>query len=241
MTRAIAVVIHDVAPSTLAACERVLGAVRAVAPVPVTLLAVPRYHGLGMRADFERRLDAALADGDELALHGFTHVDPGVPRDFADYALRRWYTNREGEFAGLARDEASRRLAAGRAWFAAHGWPLHGFVAPAWLMSEGAWQAVEEAGVDYTCTLTSVVAFRRRRRLASRALVFSTRSAWRRTASVGWNTAVAAAERRNPLLRLELHPDDADHPAVRRTWQRLLSGALATRRALTLHEAVRDL
>lgn len=237
MTDSLAVVVHDVAPSTLAACERVLAEVRAVAPVPVTLLAVPRYHGLAMRADFERRLDAALAAGDEIALHGFTHVDPGVPRDFADYVWRRWYTDREGEFAGLARDEASRRLGAGRAWFAAHGWPLHGFVAPAWLMSEGAWQAVEEAGIEYTCTLTSLVAFRARRRLASRALVFSTRSAWRRAASLGWNAAVAAAERRNGLLRLELHPGDADYPAIRRAWQRLLERALRSRRALTLRAA----
>lgn len=237
MSPALAVVVHDVAPSTLADCERVLAEVRAVAPVPLTLLAVPRYHGLGMRADFERRLDAALADGHEVALHGYTHVDPGVPRDLVDYALRRWYTNREGEFAGLARDEASRRLAAGRAWFAARGWPLHGFVAPAWLMSEGAWQAVEEAGIEYACTLTSIVVFRARRRLASRALVFSTRSAWRRAASIGWNAAVAAAQRRAALLRLELHPGDADYPAIRRSWQRLLERALRGRRALTLRAA----
>src|SRR5437764_1178468 len=44
----------------------------------------------------------------------------------------------------------------------------------------------------------------------------------------------AATQRRNPLLRLELHPADADHPAIRRSWQRLLETHLAERRARTL-------
>jgi hypothetical protein len=40
-----------------------------------------------------------------------------------------------------------------------------------------------------------------------------------------------------PLLRLELHPADADHPAVLRCWTQLLSDALRTRVPLQLREA----
>ena len=44
MKPALCVVVHDVADARLAGCERVLAAVREVAPVALTLLAVPRFH-----------------------------------------------------------------------------------------------------------------------------------------------------------------------------------------------------
>lgn len=236
MTPALAVVMHDVAPATLAACERVLAEVRAVGTVPVTLLAVPRYGGLPAGPAFERWLDAAVARGDEIALHGLTHVDEGTPANLLDHVRRRWYTAGEGEFAALPRAEAQRRIEVGRRWFAAHGWPLHGFVAPAWLMSAGTWQAVAAAGFDYTCTLTRLVA-PGRGGLRSRAVVYSTRSAWRRAVSLPWNAVVARGQRHRPLLRLELHPADADHPPIRAAWLRLLERALVERRAVTLRQA----
>jgi len=40
----------------------------------------------------------------------------------------------EGEFWALSEREATRRIEAGVAWFRAQGWPLAGFVAPAWLL-----------------------------------------------------------------------------------------------------------
>ena len=50
---------------------------------------------------------------------------------------------------------------------------------------------------------------------------------------------MARAERGNALLRLELHPRDADFPRVRRSWQRLLAAALADgRRAVTVAGAL---
>jgi len=44
--------------------------------------------------------------------------------------------------------------------------------------------------------------------------------------SVVWNTLLGHLLARAPLLRLELHPADADHPAVRRCWMRILGRAL---------------
>ena len=63
---------------------------------------------------------------------------------------------------------------------------------------------------------------------------YSTSTAWRRQASLGWNAAVAAALRSNPLLRMELHPRDVEHAAIRRSWQRLLEKHLVDREAVTL-------
>lgn len=241
MNPAVAVVIHDAAPPTRAACDRVLACVRRIAPLPVTVLAVPRYHGGPADAGFERWLDARLAGGDELALHGFSHRDDGRPRGLVDHLRRRWYTAGEGEFADLSCAEALRRLALGRDWFGERGWPLYGFVAPAWLMSDGAWRALAALGFDYTCTLSRLVALSPRRELRSRSLVYSTRAGWRRALSLPWNAVVAASQRRRPLLRFELHPADADHAAIRRAWMRLLDAALEGREAVTLREAARRL
>jgi predicted deacetylase len=237
------VVLHDAAPATWSACERLRRCVRAVAPVPLTWLAVPRRHGAPRDARFEAALDAARSQGDELALHGWTHRDDagGRPRGPIDYARRRWYTAGEGEFAALSRAAASERLRLGRQWFEASGWPLAGFVAPAWLMSPGTWDALDAAGFEYTCTLSRIVALPSRASLASRSIVYSTRAAWRRALSRGWNAALARAQRTRPLLRFELHPGDAEHAALRRSWMRLLERALREREAVTLREVARSL
>ncbi|MGZ5251893.1 MAG: hypothetical protein ACXWIQ_15890, partial [Caldimonas sp.] len=54
-----------------------------------------------------------------------------------------------------------------------------------------------------------------------------------------WNPLVARLERGNPLLRIELHPRDADFAAVRRSWQTILAQALRDRRALTVAQYMR--
>ncbi|HMC16918.1 MAG TPA: polysaccharide deacetylase family protein [Albitalea sp.] len=230
----ICVVLHDVAPATRAACERILAAIADVAPLPLTLLAVPRYHCEPSRPEFEQWLVERHAGGDEIALHGYTHQDDGTPRDLVDHLRRRHYTRGEGEFSALGMDEALRRLTAGVRWFARMGLPLHGFIAPAWLMSQGTWEALRFMDLRYTCTLRRLVLLPDLRHLDSQSLVYSASSAWRRGASVLWNRALAARLRHNPLLRLELHPHDADHKAVLRSWQHLLATHLQARRPSTL-------
>jgi predicted deacetylase len=234
MKRSLAVVLHDVAPSTQHACERVMDAVAEVADVPLTLLVVPRYRCEPMPGSFVRWLGECYAVGNELALHGYTHVDDGTPRHLADHFLRRHYTRGEGEFADLSMTEAMRRITAGTRWFTRHGFVLRGFVAPAWLMSQGTWEALRWVDLSYTCTLRRVVLLPDRRSLHSQCVVYSSSSAWRRQASRVWNAAVATMERHNPLLRLELHPGDADHAAIRRSWQRILEAHLPGRRPSTL-------
>ena len=236
---AVCVVLHDVAGSTLAACDRLIEAVAAVAPLPLTLLAVPRHHGRPPSPALEQWLEAGHARGDELALHGWTHLDEGEPHGPLDRLRRRVYTRGEGEFWALDRDEATARLAAGRAWFARHGWPLHGFVAPAWLLGDEAREAVRAQGFEYTSTLRHIELLPGGERITSQSLVYSTSSAWRRQASIAWARAVSASQASNPVLRLELHPRDADAPGVRRSWQRVLEAALRRRSACTVEALTR--
>jgi len=70
--RCVCVSVHDVAPATWTQCERLLGMLDAIGPLPVTLLVVPDFHRAGAvdtSAAFIRAIKARLARGDEVALH----------------------------------------------------------------------------------------------------------------------------------------------------------------------------
>lgn len=246
--RGLCVVLHDVCPTHWAATLQLLAALHAVAreagwrsPLPLTLLVVPAHHGRhDAPAAYLRWLHRMAGAGHELALHGWQHRDdaPARPGPW-DRLRRRVYTAGEGEFAALDHAEASERLALGLAWADAQGLPMRGFVPPAWLISRSALAATAEAGFAYTCTLNRLVSLPDGRSLVARSQVFSTRAAWRRWASVAWNRALAARQADAPLWRLELHPDDARHPTVRRCWTALLTRQLSVREPMVLGEAVR--
>ena len=234
--RTVCIVLHDAATSTRAACVRTLAAVRDVAgDAPVTLLAVPRYHGEEPSTELEAWLGDRLRRGDELALHGHTHQDDGAPGDWLDRLRRSHYTRGEGEFWALSEEEATARIDAGVAWFAKNRWPLAGFVAPAWLVGPGAWAALAaRRRFEYTATLRQLVHLPGRQAVNSQSVVYSSSSSWRRSTSLKWNACVALAERGNPLLRIELHPRDADFSDIRRSWQAILERALRDRKACTV-------
>jgi predicted deacetylase len=233
--RTVCIVLHDAAPSTQAACVRTLAAIEKVAgDAPVTILAVPRYHDEPPSAKFEAWLGKRARRGDELALHGCTHRDDGTPQGWLDGLRRSHYTRGEGEFWSLSRKEALARIDVGIEWFARNGWPLSGFVAPAWLLGPGAREALVERPFEYTATLRQLVHLPDQMSVRSQSVVYSTSSAWRRSSSLAWNRFVDLAERGNPVLRLELHPRDADFAAVRRSWQAILERALRRRKPATV-------
>ncbi|UUZ49807.1 DUF2334 domain-containing protein [Massilia sp. B-10] len=124
--------IHDVAPATWSDCLHLLHAVRAVADIPLSWLVVPCYHHNAMRSlACEATLEKLMGEGHELVLHGYTHVDRVPLRGIGPgRLLRTLYTQREGEFAAIGRDEARRRLTLGMRWFQERAWPVSGFVAP---------------------------------------------------------------------------------------------------------------
>ena len=236
--------IHDVAPATWDECHRLAQAVRAVADIPLTWLVVPHYHRAGGDSlRMEAGLGRALARGDELALHGFTHLDsaprgPGLGERF----LRGTYSH-AGEFAALPATEAARRIQLGLDWFAERGWPVRGFVPPAWLMGEGAWQALHGFDFDYTTTYrrfhlldaggTAGGGALLAPSLLSPSLVYAARNRSGRLASPWLADLLALALARRPLVRLGLHPPDVRHPRLLRHAQATVERLLATRTALT--------
>jgi predicted deacetylase len=242
--RALCVSIHDVAPATWPDCLRLWQAVREVADIPLTWLVVPRYHGVRSEsAAFDAALAGLLAQGHELALHGYTHLDTGPPPlSLREAFARRVFTRREGEFAAIGRAQAQRRLALGCAWFAARGWPVQGFVAPAWLLGEGAWEALRATPFLYTTTLRRFYCLRGQDGVSAAepppalyapSLVYSARNAAGRGASRLAMSLGASMLAQAPLVRLSLHPPDARHPALLRHMQQLAESLLAARRPLT--------
>jgi predicted deacetylase len=235
---ALCVSIHDVATATWPDCLRLLEAVRAVAPaLPLTWLIVPRYHGNASAAPgMEQALSQLLAQGHELALHGYTHLDTAAPRPgWRDHFVRRIYTRGEGEFAALGEADALHRIDLGLAWFARHGWPVDGFVPPAWLTSAGARRALRQRPFSYTTSISRFYFLPDGGSVFSPSLMYAARNGAGRWLSppLADGTALALALARAPLLRLALHPADAHHPPLLRHAQRLIARLLGTRQGMT--------
>lgn len=233
---ALCISIHDVAPATWPACRTLVETIHAVAPVPLTFLVVPAYHRLPVTDSrpYEAALGAHLARGDELALHGYCHLDE-APRatDLRGRYLREVFTTGEGEFAALSAAEASQRITLGLDWFARRAWPVQGFVAPAWLLGAGAWQAVRQFPFAWTSTARALHCLQSDTVMSSPTMVYTARNRAGRFLSRHWNARIAARLSEAPLLRLALHPADAGHPVLMRHLQHMLPELLARRTAMT--------
>lgn len=226
--------IHDVAPATWPECMHLLHALRAVADIPLSWLVVPRYHGSGsVSRPFERQLGELAADGHELVLHGYTHRDDAPLGGWANRLVRTICTEREGEFSALDRDQARRRIELGLHWFSQRGWPVSGFVAPAWLMSAGTHAALADYPFAYTTTWSRFLLLRPRRSVLAPSLVYAARNATGRRLSAPAAAVLAGLCRRAGLVRLGLHPRDAHHPALVRHAQGLVERMLEQREAVT--------
>ena len=233
MTRDWSVSLHDVAPATWPACERLL-ALLAPFDVPVTLLVTPHYrHGrrLDEDAGVVRALRARVARGDEIALHGYFHEDDAAPpASLRDWYARRVLTASEGEFAALEATAARRRLLDGTRLLVRAGLPPAGFVAPAWLLGPGARAALATTDLPYTCTRDALYALPTFDEIRAPSLVYSTRSWWRRVASRRWNRRRLASLAAEPRVRVALHPAESAYPAVLAEWTGLLAALARDRR-----------
>lgn len=238
------VVLHDVAPATWPAYRDFVDAIDRIGGVPLTLLVVPEFHHQGSMVDdagFRAAMDARIARGDELVLHGFHHADDAPPpRRPREMFMRRVYTH-EGEFYAIDAATARQRIGKGLAAFAACGWSTRGFVAPAWLLNDAAKAEVKAAGLAYTSDPRHLIRLPHWQAIAAPSLVWSARSGWRRLLSRAWNDRQGRRHANAPLLRLGLHPVDMQHVSVVRWWLDTVAALGATRAAVTKSQALERL
>ena len=244
MKKIVCIAIHDVAPTTWPQCERLFKMLGDLGNPPTTLLIVPDYHRRGCTdasPDFIRSIDERLHRGDEIALHGYDHLDTAAaPRTPRDWLRRRVLTASEGEFSALDEDEAHDRIDRGLARFASAGWHPSGFVPPAWLASSGTECALRHSSFRYTSTHTTLIDLRNSRRIAAPCLTASPRSAWRRAASKRWLRAAEKWTSDRELVRVGLHPGDAEYQDLMKVWRDVLSRLLRYRQAMTKSQAIDD-
>ncbi len=247
MSRLLTVEIHDVSPATSARVRELARAIATLGLTRPTLLVVPSHvDRSGQRWDLRQDprllvwLHHRLADGAELVQHGLTHRAPAPPpagwRHLSDRAMHRWFSRGEAEFAHLDGDEAARRLRRGRTILAECGLHADGFIAPAWQQSPTALAEVERAGFAFTAFLNHVQPLvGDRSPLRTPALTFA---APNRLIDRGKRAVMLGLEhlaRRAPLLRVALHPVDAEgqHPPLPHILRRL--EALLRRRRPTTY------
>ena len=188
-------------------------------------------------AGFCRWLESLAKEGHELVVHGYYHQRAErLTETWKERTITRVYTQGEGEFYDLTREEAAVLLSRAMDGFRQLDVPTpSGFIAPAWLLSAAASEAVRAVGFRYTTYLTGVMDYHlhEEKFIPARSLVYSPRNLWRRTCSLLYNAGLARFLRHAPLLRLGLHPPDYQHENLWRQVRQIVVDALNVRTAIT--------
>lgn len=220
--------LHDFHPGSRVRIERQVRELRELGVPHTSILVVPQFHyGRATSADAASVafLEERAAAGDDLVLHGYYHQQQG--HDLTTLFWSTMYTAGECEFLDLSEGEAGHRIELGRKLWDDQGWPLHGFIAPAWLMPEKQDQMLRRLGFLYTTRLRSVKILPKGTVTETQSLCYSTRSYLRRAGSYYWNPILFGRLRGKSLIRLSLHPDDLEFPELRQQIREIVEMTLA--------------
>jgi predicted deacetylase len=218
----LAVTMHDVEPATFERCALMREWLDDLGVERTTLLVIPAadLHPVGDRApDLTRWLRERAGAGDEVAQHGFQHLQlhPGRP---ARQLVARLQGDRAAEFVGLGEDDTRRVVDAGRRILKLAGLDPHGFVAPGYAYTPALRLTLAErfawwAGLMRVHTVDG--------RRTSFALCLGTSGPVKRATSPALVRAGSLVAGRT--LRLDLHPADLDHPRHVLALERVLKRA----------------
>lgn len=229
--------LHDVSPLTFEACDWILRELRTVGITKTSLLVIPDHHQrapLRNHSDFCHWLRARVSDGHEPVLHGYTHLRIRKPAEsLQDRFTTRIYTRDEGEFFDISAEQATERVQQGLLEFQRIGLHPTGFIAPAWLLSMAAERVLRDVGLRYTTVIQEIRDLVSGLSHPSRSLCWSVRSGWRRIVSLGYNAAQMKVQAQNEVLRIAIHPVDAEYERIWNQIVRLISLGLNTRQATT--------
>ncbi len=228
--------IHDVSPRFEDEVDRLADLLRFHVGDRIALLVVPNHWGdapIVPGSPFARRLRRWAEAGFEIFLHGFFHRDEARHSGAADRVRASLMTAGEGEFLGLDRSAAAKRIREGRSLLEdITGRPIAGFVAPAWLYGPGAIEALGDCSIAIAEDHLRVWSPATGEQLARGPVItWASRTRPRLVSSL----VAAAALRRAPLkvLRVGVHPPDIRHPVLVRSIQATLRSAARNRRPAT--------
>lgn len=240
--------LHDVAPVHLARVRKAEALFARLGVPKVQYLFVPDFHGASPVQDSPEF--TAWCRGPhpfEVSwwLHGYYHLDRADEAALSalsgvDKLKRRFLTAGEGEFLALDAGEQRRRLEAGLARFRECFGPEaegpRGFVAPAWLFRpERLFPLLREFGMPFTedhrflYRLGATQEKEVTQALRSPVVTWATRTFLYKYGSLVMCPLRAWWFRREPYLRLALHPHDFDHPETVANIEKVLRYAMKGR------------
>lgn len=212
--------IHDVGPrferEVAALLDRLTGH---LGGPRLAMLVVPDHWGaapLVPGTPFATKLRGWADAGIEMFVHGWFHRDTTEHRGMAALKAKHM-TASEGEFLGLDHAAALDRMMRGKALVEdIVGRPASGFIAPAWLYSDGALAALGEAGFALAENHGRVWAPAQGNRVLARGPVITWAS---RTRARQLSSLTAAAALRHllqplPVVRIAVHPGDTGVPQL---------------------------
>lgn len=228
--------IHDVSPKFEREVDilaelyaRVLGGPR------FAMLVVPNHWGSAPLDDaqaFKARLRSWAEAGVEMFVHGWFHRDFAYHTGFRRFKAQHM-TAGEGEFLGLERNEAARRMADGKALIEdITGRPATGFIAPAWLYGAAALSALKVSGFALAEDHLRVWEPASGTVLARGPVItWASRSRPRQLSSLAVACAARVLLHPQRVVRIASHPGDTTVPALMASIETTLN-SFAARRAV---------
>jgi len=226
----IVVSLHDVAPATAELSRRWLELLETLG-VRASLLVIPgRWNGqeLSHSPAFVDWLHAAESRGHEIVQHGLLHTRD---KNFTSTSKRSRVGQLLGrgcqEFWELPYEEAFKRLIHGKSIMTKCGFHARGFVAPAWMISEGTLDALRDTGFQYTNNHTHLI----NTQTGAKKFVVVTSQRPRSLLSLPGvavaNGIAKYAESQGKPLRIAIHPADLMSPRLREANLKLITQFLS--------------
>lgn len=237
--RSLIVSLHDVSPVSMERYDGFMGSIERMGVGVLSLLVVPCMHGrhpASSHPQFMSWLADLQSRGHEIIMHGCFHRASLIPRGVVPRFVSTIYTDREGEFYRITREKAVSLIETGLGMLSGRGLRIHGFIAPAWLLSDEGRDAAREMGFSYTTRLNQVELFREGVSIGAPSLVTSARSPWRRALSRLWVTTLGKITKTAPVLRVAVHPSDLDHPPLGKCLAEIIADARKTRTPMTYRD-----
>lgn len=221
--------IHDVSPAFEREVDQLAERLsRTMGSTQMTMLVVPDHWGrapIRPGSPFAGRLRRWRELGIEMFLHGWCHRDDVAHSGWAAFKAR-YMTAGEGEFLGLGKATAQNRLVRGRKLLEdITGESVLGFVAPAWLYSDGARAALRETGFriaeDHVRVWSPAAGDAV---LASGPVItWASRSRARRIGSLLAARFLRSSLRHDQAVRIGVHPGDVSSKRLLASIERTLS------------------